>query len=121
MQIRLIFRVVNTDVTAPLVGTDRFLTYVQRFDVIPQPYEGNMGPYPDPATKMFILKRAQRSDRTIMGNVVHLSQLRTPVNLIPRFGKKADPRLTKETALEYSSDFSLNKYFDKEMFYALDQ
>ena len=35
-----------------------------------------------------------------------------------RFGKQANRQLAKETVLEYSSEFWLNKYFEKELFYA---
>ena len=54
-----------------------------------------------------------------MGDVVPLSRLRTLINLVPHFEVEANKRLTKETALEYSSEFWLNKYFNKELFYAL--
>jgi hypothetical protein len=68
---------------------------------------------------MYLLKRARRSAGEIMGDVVPLSQLRTLINLVPRFGPVADSRLTMETSLEWSSEYWLNKYFDKELFYAL--
>jgi hypothetical protein len=41
------------------------------------------------------------------------------VDLVPHFGKAADKQLSKETVLEYGLEFWLNKYFDKELFYAL--
>jgi hypothetical protein len=68
---------------------------------------------------MYLLKRARRSDRAIMGDVVPLDRLRALIDLVPRFGKEADKQLTRGTALERSSEFWLNKYFDKELFYAL--
>jgi hypothetical protein len=68
---------------------------------------------------MHLLKRARRADRSIMGDIVPLAQLRTLVDLVPRFGKQANRQLAKETVLEYSSEFWLNKYFEKELFYAL--
>jgi hypothetical protein len=68
---------------------------------------------------MYLLKRARRSDRAIMGDVVPLDQIRALIDLVPRFGAEADKRLTRGTTLEYSSEFWLNKYFDKELFYAL--
>ena len=68
---------------------------------------------------MYLLKRARRNGGEIMGDVVPLSQIRTLINLVPRFGAVADSRLTMETALEWSSEYWLNKYFDKELFYAL--
>ena len=56
-----------------------------------------------------------------MGGTVKTSQVRALINLVPLFGEVADNRLTKETVLEYGSEFQLNPYFDKEMFYALCQ
>jgi hypothetical protein len=69
---------------------------------------------------MFVLKRARRHDQTILGDIIPLSQVRNLVELTPRFGEKADTRLIKETTTEYSAEFLLDKYFDKELFYALD-
>ncbi|KAH9009862.1 hypothetical protein EDB85DRAFT_2162199 [Lactarius pseudohatsudake] len=120
-QLRLIFRAVPSQAFPPS-STDLFLSYVQRFDIVPQPNPvapAHRGVYPHPSTGMYLLKRARRNDGAIMGDVVPLAQLRALVNLVPRFGEEADKRLTKETALEYSSEFWLNKYFDKELFYAL--
>ena len=67
---------------------------------------------------MHLLKRARQSDGSIMGDIVPLGQLRKLVDLVPRFGKQANRQLAKETVLEYSSEFWLNKYFEKELFYA---
>jgi hypothetical protein len=98
---------------------------MQQFDIVPQinrEISGSStrrGPYPDPASKMFVLKRARRSDHSPKGDVVVLSQIRNLVELIPRFGETADPRLSKETTLEYSAEFLLDRYLDKEFFYAL--
>ncbi|KAF9465841.1 hypothetical protein BDZ94DRAFT_269523 [Collybia nuda] len=98
---------------------------MQYFNIVPQvnaAFSGSSsqkGPYPESASSMMVLKRAQRSDGSIMGDIFPLSHLRMLAPLIPRFGKAADPRLTKETNLEYSNEFYLNKYFDKELFYAL--
>ncbi|KAH9010154.1 hypothetical protein EDB85DRAFT_1880639 [Lactarius pseudohatsudake] len=120
-QLRLIFRAVPSQAFPPS-STDLFLSYVQRFDIVPQPNPvapAQRGVYPHPSTGMYLLKRARRNDGAIMGDIVPLAQLRALVNLVPRFGEEADKRLTKETALEYSSEFWLNKYFDKELFYAL--
>jgi hypothetical protein len=98
------------------------LSYAQRFDIIPQPCPQSpekKGLYVEPSTKMYRMKRACRSDRSIMGGIIPLGQVRVLVNLVPLFGEVADNRLTKETLLEYGSEFRLNPYFDKELFYAL--
>jgi hypothetical protein len=68
---------------------------------------------------MYLVKRSQRSNGTIMGDVVPLAQVRTLLDLVPRFGADANKQLTKETSLEFSLEFWLNKYFEKELFYAL--
>lgn len=62
------------------------------------------------------MKRAVRADQSPMGDVIPLFHCRIPVQLVPRFGEKADPRLTVKNSMEYSKDFSLNKYFDKDIF-----
>ncbi|KAH9037732.1 hypothetical protein EDB84DRAFT_1437390 [Lactarius hengduanensis] len=124
-QLRLIFRAVPSQAFPPSSSADLFLSYVQQFDIVPQPNpvapapSNQRGVYPHPSTGMYLLKRARQNGGAIMGDIVPLAQLRALVNLVPRFGEEADKRLTKETALEYSSEFWLNKYFDKELFYAL--
>ncbi|KAH9007710.1 hypothetical protein EDB85DRAFT_2078445 [Lactarius pseudohatsudake] len=100
-QIRLIFRAVPSQAFSPSSNADLFLSYVQRFDIVPQPNpvapasSNQKGSYPHPITGI------------------------TLVDLVPRLGAEADKRLTTETALEYSLEFWLNRYFDKELFYAL--
>ena len=54
-----------------------------------------------------------------MGDAMPLGQLRALLDLVPHFRAAANKRLTKETSLELSLEFSLNKYFTKELFYAL--
>ena len=73
----------------------------------------------EPSTGMYCLKRARRSDGSFFGNVIVLEHIRALVDLVPRFGEAAEKRLSKETVLEHVSEFRLNKYFHKELFYAL--
>src|ERR1700761_1900905 len=94
-----------------------YLMYVQRFDTV-LPAGSSTGP--DPTTGLYTLKRACRSDKSRMGGVVEIDYIRTPVELIARFGAKADPRLTPYTSLEFSSEFRLNKYASKELFWTFD-
>jgi hypothetical protein len=116
-------RVVPQNGLTPIPGTESFLAYIQRFDIVPQLNPkfsvSHQGPYPDPATTMFVLKRATRADGSRMGDIIPLRQIRSAVELTPCFGSKADIRLTKETSFECSETFWLNKYFDKETYYAL--
>ena len=54
-----------------------------------------------------------------VGEVIPLHCLHSPAHVIPRFGKEANQRLTRHTAYELSNEFWLNKYWNKEIFYAL--
>ncbi|KAG1808474.1 hypothetical protein EV424DRAFT_1574242 [Suillus variegatus] len=94
--------------------SDRFLAYVYRFDVIPQG-----GSDREPSTQLHVLKRARRSNGTRVGDVVPVTQLRAPVNLVPRFGVSADNRLTPYNSMEHASEFWLNKYWDKNTYLPL--
>ena len=89
---------------------DRFITYVQRFDVSNDR---------NPITQLRLLKRVKRSDGTRMGDVIPVSQLRAPVNLVPRFGATADARLTAYNSMEHASEFWLNHFWDKNTFFPL--
>jgi hypothetical protein len=121
--LQLIFRIVPSD--SHKKNGDRFLTYVRRFDVISQinaTVSGSRtlkGPYPEKSSGLYLLKRSKRSSGVVMGDVLPLDQIRSLVNLTPRFGKKASRILTKDNSLEFSSEFWLNKYFTKELFLAL--
>jgi hypothetical protein len=121
--LQLIFRIVPSN-SHETYG-DRFLTYVRRFDIIPQlnaTVSGSRtlkGPYPELSSGLYLLKRSKRSTGVVMGDVLPLDQIRSLVNLTPRFGKKASRILTKDNSLEFSSEFWLNKYFTKELFHAL--
>ncbi|KAI5996688.1 hypothetical protein EDD15DRAFT_2387099 [Pisolithus albus] len=93
---------------------DRFLSYVQRFDIVPQ-----AGTYRDPSSQMHILKRAMRSGGQHLGDVIPVSQIRTYANLIPRFGQHADACLTSFNSFKHCREFFLNKYFDKNSYHPL--
>lgn len=95
-----------------------FLVYCQRFDIVPQSTTpgGRRYPVADPVAGMYVLKRALRVDNSRIGDIIPLSRLRTPLDLIPLCGSKADTRLTDKNSCQYASEFHLNKYWDKEIF-----
>lgn len=101
------------------------MTYVKRFDVTPQvncSVSGSRtlrGPFPEPASSLYLLTRARRTDGTVIGDVLPLDQIRAFVNLTPKFGAKADRRFTKDNSTVHCSEYFLNKYFDKELFFPL--
>ncbi|KAG0696400.1 hypothetical protein DFH29DRAFT_984627 [Suillus ampliporus] len=88
---------------------DQYLCYVQCL---------NIGPC-DSATGMHVLKRAKHVDGIPIGSIIPLRQLCAFISIIPRLGDAADARLTSATSMHYSQDFFLNKYFDKDFYYAL--
>ncbi|KAG2134508.1 hypothetical protein DEU56DRAFT_913696 [Suillus clintonianus] len=108
-QVRLIMRPIRKTGT-PEGWKDRFLTYVQRF---------TSNSERESATQLHLLKRAKRSNGTRIGDVIPVTQLRAPVNVVPRFGASADPRLTQYNSMEHASEFWLNKYWDKNIFIPL--
>lgn len=108
-QIRLIMRPVWGKTDPP---TTAYLMYAQRFDIVPQ----NGSPTGrELSSGMYVLKRAKRADGSRLGDVIEVKNIRTPVELIARFGRKADPRFTPYNSLEFSSEVRLNKYSSKEL------
>lgn len=91
--------------------TGRFLTYVRQYDI--------HGSSPEAATGLYLLKRAKHRNGDIMGDIVPLDQVCVLADVVPRFGRKACTQLTMANSMEYSEEFWLNKYFNKELFLSL--
>ena len=99
-----------------------YLIYAERFDIIPQLTHltsTSRARCPDPVTGMYVVKRATRSNGTRMGDVVPLTQIRSTAPLIPRYGSRAHPKLTSRNSMEFSTEFYLNKFFDKDLYYMM--
>ena len=75
--------------------------------------------YPDSDTGLYLLKRAVRSTGELLGDIIPLDQLRSLVDVAPRFGEEASPKLTNANSIVFANEFWLNKYFDKELFHIL--
>ena len=73
----------------------------------------------DPVTSMHILHRAKQASGEYIGDVIPLSQLWASVNLVPQFGKTANKCLTSVNCIALLEEFWLNKYWNKDLFYAL--
>ena len=67
-------------------------------------------------TGLYVLKHALHTDGSHIGGIIPLSHCRMPVQLVPHFGKKADIQLTSKNSMEWSWEFFLNAYFDKDVF-----
>ena len=99
-----------------------YLIYAEQFDIIPQLTHltsTSCARCPDPVTGMYVVKRATRSNSTRMGDVVPLSQIQSAVPLIPRYGSRAHLKLTSHNSMEFSTEFFLNKFFDKDLYYMM--
>ena len=70
---------------------------------------------------MHILRRVKRASGEYIGDVVPLIQLQALVNLVPRFGKTANKQMSSVNSIALSNEFWLNKYWNKDLFYALNQ
>ncbi|KAG0703857.1 hypothetical protein DFH29DRAFT_981702 [Suillus ampliporus] len=101
----------NAEQSWPTSGlSDQFITYIQRFDISSER---------DPASQLHVLKRSKCSNGTRMGDIIPVSQLRAPVHLVPRFGATADMRFTAYNSMEHTTEFWLNYFWDKNIFFAL--
>ncbi|KIM50197.1 hypothetical protein SCLCIDRAFT_34549 [Scleroderma citrinum Foug A] len=105
VQVHLIFQLLRSNV---------FLAYIQRLNAT-IPSSNTF----DSAAGMHVLKRAIRNNGTRAGEVIPLRYICSPAHVIPRFRKEANSRLTAHTSYELSNEFWLNKYWNKEFFYAL--
>jgi len=111
-QIHLIFH--------PMWSANVYLTYAERFEIIPQSTSygsTTRGICPDPVTGQYVVKRSTRANGSRLGDVIPLLQARIPAPLVPRYGVRADPKLTSRNSLEYSAEFYLNRFFNKELYY----
>ncbi|KIK12915.1 hypothetical protein PISMIDRAFT_18373 [Pisolithus microcarpus 441] len=97
-----------------LVWSDRFLVYVQQFDIVSQ-QQASM----DQTTGLHVLNRATRASGEFLGDIFPLDQIKSYAHLVPRFGETADIRLTSTNSFHSVWSFLLNKYFDKDFYYAL--
>ncbi|KAH7879129.1 uncharacterized protein C8R40DRAFT_1158970 [Lentinula edodes] len=113
-------------------GTHQFLAYCECLDVVNQPppppqYQHLPGysawpPYfPAYSSGCFILKRARRTDTTPLGDIIPISQFRSFADICPRYKGHPHTSLTQTTSQYCSEEFLLNKYFNKEIFFALDK
>ncbi|KAG9314873.1 hypothetical protein JVU11DRAFT_3973 [Chiua virens] len=108
--------VVQFQIVFCMLGMDEFLTYVQHFNVT----SPTLGHTTDVnAAGLHALKHATRINGDWIGDVLPVSYLRSPVYLVPCFGKNTNSRLTKHTSHKLSNKFWLNHYWNKQIYYSL--
>lgn len=118
VEVRMLFRPYWNAGSDVMDSNFPYLAYCQRFDIVLQSETpgGRRLPIADPAAGMYVMKRALRADTSRIGDIVPLCRLRTPLDLAPLCGAKADTHFTSKNSCKYASEFHLNKYWDKEIF-----
>lgn len=136
MQLRLIFKPVFGDRTS---GPP--LAYVQYFSPVPgsvhtqvdsqevEDLEGNSQPVAvslassgqrahlaTGSHQMYEVVRSLRGDQTRKGEIIELTEIWRPVQLIPKFGLMCPPEWTCDTAVEEAKSFFVNCFLDKETY-----
>jgi hypothetical protein len=101
---------------------DRVLVYAERLDIVPQ----TNGSAVEPSSGLHVLKRAMRASasrasqsRVPLGEIFPLDQLRSYCHVTPRIGRVADTRLSQYNSIHASHTMFLNKYYDKDFYYAI--
>lgn len=118
--LRMIFRIKPPGHANNIPGSHCFLCYAERFDILPQLNSQMLrGQYPEASSGLYLLKPAYRANQTRMGDILPLDQIRELVGLTPNFGQQANRHYDKTNCREIATEFWLDKYFDKELFYAL--
>ena len=77
------------------------------------------GNFPEASTGMYVLKQSIWADGSQMGDIIPLSHIHTGVDLAPKFMHVADSWLRKKSSIEYSSEFLLNHFYNKQLYYSL--
>ncbi|KAG2354119.1 hypothetical protein BDR07DRAFT_1382518 [Suillus spraguei] len=99
--------------TTPWAG--HFLTYVQHLDVVTQ----QCGSILEHTMQMHVLKCVMRSAGVPFGDILLLDQLHSFAHIVPRFSPVADAHLTAQNSAHSACVFFLNKYINKEFYYAI--
>ena len=129
MRVRALFTPVSLS-AAPSLNC--FLAYCERYEILRRPdppssyqeltlFNAIPGRTPDYYTGCYMLRRCFRGSGQPMGDIIPVSQFRALVDVIGKFGEKADNRLTMQTSTSYCEELYLNKYFTPELFFTLEK
>ncbi|KZS94794.1 hypothetical protein SISNIDRAFT_409274 [Sistotremastrum niveocremeum HHB9708] len=124
-QLRLLFCPI-WEQSSDLIQFHPHLAYIQRFDIVPQVQSNQLSSRGLDLgtlrlTNLYVLKRATRLNGERLGGVIDVRSIRIPAQLVPRYGGVADPTLTADTAMERSTEFWLNKFASKDLFFRLEK
>lgn len=74
---------------------------------------------PAPDIDMFIVDRHFRANKSRMGDIYRLSNVREFVELVPRFGARMPDGINCNNSLDLMNSFYVNNFSDKENFHAI--
>jgi hypothetical protein len=109
--------------TGTTLAPSEHLAYVQYFTyahVTQQGQSGSPTPLVDPALNMYEVRRSNRSScmgRVPKGDIIPLSSMWQPIQLIPKFnGGEADRSLTCDNVLDKCAAFYINSFSDNQVY-----
>lgn len=74
---------------------------------------------PAPDIDMFVVDRHLRANKTRMGDIYRLSDIREFVELVPRFGARMPDGIDCNNSLDIMDTFYVNNFSDKENYHAI--
>ncbi|KAH9034171.1 hypothetical protein EDB84DRAFT_1669337 [Lactarius hengduanensis] len=120
VQVRMVFQPISREPSDSIP----LLCYVQKFSFAgrraedgTRSKEQNVG--------MCLLRRQFRTptvgsgERTRMGDITPITDIARAVDIVPVYGAQMDPQITAENSLDIPTDFYLNDFSDKEIYYTL--
>lgn len=110
-QLRLIFQGITNNDRSNYHEASSYMVYAQRFDCV-----RSRGMIVNPSTGLIRLKRAKQRNGERLGAVVEATRIRSTISVLPFFGKETHGRYTSENSMDFSVQFNLNKYANKEDF-----
>lgn len=108
-QIRVIFKILTSSPQDPLYNLP--LAYVEWFS---KPQDT-----PEVSSLMYTTSRMKYSDGTRRGDIIELSTVARPVQLVPKFGRLADRAFNMNNSMEIGERYLVNSFRDKESYQAI--
>lgn len=78
--------------------------------------KGPKGHIPDLNINMYRVTRHLRDDGSRMGDIIELTDIWRPIQLVPRFGPVCPPEWNCDNAVELAKEFYVNQFWDKQIY-----
>ncbi|KAH8985112.1 hypothetical protein EDB86DRAFT_3066078 [Lactarius hatsudake] len=121
VQVRMVFQPISRE--QPSESIHPLLCYVQKFSFVGRAEDGtrlkeqNVGMYL--VWRQFRAPTVGSGERMHMGDITPIIDIARAVDIVPVYGARMDPRITAENSLDIPTDFYLNDFSDKEIYYTL--